>query len=133
MWRKSGACIVFLLLICVVTACNVTESPFARMAGNIGSAFAAAATTLTYDHEGKISDRYAASSFMEFQNELSGAAQELAASGNVDKHTLQQLLPLYTPAMRIVDAPCLSNSCGWREQIVVLNRASAAFLKAGGS
>lgn len=133
MWRKSETCIVLLLLICVVTACNVTESPFAKTAGNIGSAFAAAATTLTYAHEGKISDRYAASSFMQFQNELSGADQALTASSDVDRHTLQQLLALYTPAMRIIDAPCLSNSCGWRGQIEVLNRASAAFLKASGS
>lgn len=132
MWRKSGTCIVLLLMF-LVTACSITESPFARTAGNIGSAFAAAATTLNYAHEGKITDRYAASSFMQFQSELDGTAQALTSPGGVDAHTLHQLLALYAPAMRIVDDPCLSNSCDWRAQLAALNRASAAFLKAASS
>jgi hypothetical protein len=116
-----------------VTACSATESSFARTASNIGSAFAAAATTLSYAHEGKISDRYAASSFMQFRSELSGSDQTLTSSGGVDMHELQQLLALYKPAMRSVDAPCLGDSCDWRAQIAALNRASVAFLKAAGS
>src|SRR5262245_37565888 len=91
--------------------CDVNESPFARMAGTIGSALAAAATTLSYAHEGKITDRYAASSFMEYQHELNGTAEALTASSDVDRHTLQHLLAVYTPAQRVVDAPCLSSSC----------------------
>ena len=133
MWQKIGMVPVLLVLFSLSTACTFTETAFTRTANNAGSAFAAAEVTLTYAHEGKITYSYAASSFVNFQSELSGTDQTLAAQGAANTHTLQRLLALFSPAIQVIDAPCLSNMCNWRKQIEILNRASQAFLKAGSS
>lgn len=130
---KTATCAALLLLLCTLAACTVTDTPFARTASNAGSAFAAAATTLSYAHEGKVTSRYAASSFANFQSELNGTDQTLAAQNGTDRRTLQHLLALYDAAMRVIETPCLSNSCDWRVQLQALNSASEAFLKAGSS
>jgi hypothetical protein len=127
---------IFLLLVLVVTAtgCQLTQSAFTRTAGNAGSAFAAASTTLTYLHEGKISKAYAASSFVNYASELDGLDQTLPSqSGAPDARTIQHLLDLYKPAMQAVNSPCLDESCGWRAQVAPLDRASKAFLEVGNS
>ena len=133
MWQKSSTVIVLLSLFSLLTACTFTESTFARTANNAGSAFAAAEATLAYAHEGKITYAYAASSFENFQSELSGIDHTLLAQGVENTRMLHHLLDLYTLAMRVVDAPCLSNVCDWRMQDEILNRASQAFLRAGNS
>jgi hypothetical protein len=132
-WLKIGTLIALLLLISQMTACTFTQTTFARTANNVGSAFAAAEATLTYAHTGKITFSYAASSFVNFQSELSGIDQTLSAQGIGNTQLLHQLLYLYAQAMRVVEAPCLSNVCDWRGQIEILNRASQAFLNAGNS
>ena len=133
MWQKIGMVLVLLMLFSLSTACTFTETAFTRTANNAGSAFAAAEVTLTYAHEGRITYSYAASSFVNFQSELSGTDQTLAAQGAANTHTLQRLLALFSPAIQVIDAPCLSNRCNWRKQIEILNRASQAFLEAGSS
>ena len=130
---KTGTYALLLFLLCTLAACTVTETPFARITSNAGSAFAAAATTLSYAHEGKVTFGYAASSFANFQSELNGTNQTLTAQNGADRHTLQHLLALYAAAMRVIAAPCLSNSCDWRVQVQTLAQASEAFLKAGSS
>ena len=98
----------------------------------LGSAFAAASTTLTYVHEGKISKAYAASSFVNYASELDGLDQTLPSqSGAPDARTIQHLLDLYKPAMQAVNSPCLDESCDWRAQVATLDRASKAFLEVG--
>lgn len=131
MWLKFGTWIGLLLLLSILAGCTVTESAFARTTGNAGSAFAAAMTTLTYEHEGKITSAYATSSFANFQSELTGTDQTLLAQGAANTRTVRQLLALYTPAMQVIDAPCLGNTCDWRAQDALLQRASQAFLEAG--
>jgi len=133
LWQKIGMVLVLLMLFSLSTACTFTETAFTRTANNAGSAFAAAEVTLTYAHEGKITYSYAASSFVNFQSELSGTDQTLAAQGAANTHTLQRLLALFSPAIQVIDAPCLSNMCNWCKQIEILNRASQAFLEAGSS
>lgn len=133
MWQKSGTCLGFLLVLSLLASCTVTESTFAKTTSNAGSAFAAAATTLTYAHDGKITFAYAASSYVNFQSELSGTDQTLNAQGGVNRRMVQHLLALYRPAMQVIDAPCLSSACGWQKQLEILNRASQEFLKAGNS
>ena len=132
-WQKFGTIPVLLVIFSLSAACTFTQSAFTRTANNAGSAFAAAEVTLTYDHEGRITYSYAASSFVNFQSELSGTDQTLAAQGAANTHTLQRLLALFSPAIQVIDAPCLSNMCNWRKQIEILNRASQAFLEAGSS
>ena len=132
-WQKFGTVLVLLVLFSLLAACTFTQSAFTRTANNAGSAFAAAEVTLTYAHEGKITYSYAASSFVNFQSELSDTGKTLAAQGTADAHTLQRLLALFSPAIQVIDAPCLSNMCNWCKQIEILNRASQAFLEAGSS
>ena len=133
--RRYGGIIFFLLVLPVMASgCQLTQSAFTRTAGNAGSAFAAASTTLTYLHEGKISKAYAASSFVNYASELDGLDQALPTlSGSPDARTLQQLLDLYKPAIQVIHDPCLDASCDWRTQIAALDRASKAFLEAGNS
>lgn len=134
MWRKSGTGLLLLVLVAMVTGCQLTQPAFARTAGNAGSAFAAAETTLSYAHEGKITYAYASSSFVNYQSELDGLDQSLPSlQGAPGKQVVRHLLDLYKPAIQAVDAPCLNESCNWRAQVAALNRASKAFLEAGGS
>jgi len=120
-------------LLLATTGCQFTQSAFVRTVGNAGAGFAAASTTLSYVHEGKITAAYARSSFMNYQSNLDGIDQQLPSqSGAPDANTVRQLLDLYRPAMRVVDQPCLDASCDWRAQVKTLEQASKAFLKAGG-
>jgi hypothetical protein len=132
-WQKFGMGFVLLVLCSLLTACTFTQTAFSRTANNAGSAFAAAEATLTYAHEGKITYSYADSSFVNFQSELNSTDQTLASQGATDTHTLKRLLALYSPAIQVIDAPCLNNTCNWRQQIEILKRASQAFLEAGSS
>ena len=133
--RRYGRIIFLLLILSVMTVgCQLTQSAFVKTAGDAGSGFAAASTTLTYLHQGKISKGYAASSFINYASELDGLDQTLPSlAGAPDSRTLQRLLNLYKPADRVVDAPCLDASCDWRAQVAALDRASKAFLEVGNS
>ncbi len=77
MWRKSGTGLLLMVLVAMVAGCQLTQPAFTRTAGNAGSAFAAAETTLSYAHEGKITYAYASSSFVNYQSELDGLDQSL--------------------------------------------------------
>lgn len=134
MWKQSAVCAGFMILLLALTACQIKQPSFSITAGNIGSAFAASEATLQYAHEGKIAYAYAASSFVNFQSELSGADQTLTSSqGTPDASTMRQLLSLYKIAMRAVNTPCLNETCNWHLQLSALDRASKAFIKAGNS
>ena len=133
MWRKLSTCFLPLVLLVLTTGCQLSQTAFLRMAGDAGSAFEAASITLQYTHEGKITTAYASSSFINFQSELSNLDQVLPSqNGAPNKRTIQHLLALSKPAMQAINTPCLDTSCNWQAQITVLNRASEAFLKAGG-
>jgi hypothetical protein len=129
--RRSA--FLLLLLLILATECQMTQSAFARTAGNAGATFAAASTTLSYAHEGKITSAYARSSFENYQSQVSGLEQQLPSQqGAPDKHTIERLLALYGNAMQAVNQPCLETSCDWRTQVQNLNRASKAFLEVSG-
>ena len=122
------------LLLLTLTSCQFTQSPFAKTTGDAGAAFATASTTLSYAHEGKITYAYAASSFVNYSSELDGLDQQLPSQqGAPDVHIVGHLVALYKPAIQAVDSPCLAESCDWRTQVAAMNRASQAFLQAGGS
>jgi hypothetical protein len=122
----------FVILLLLVSGCQIMQSGFASSANNAGSAFAAASITLSYVHEGKITPAYAASSFMNYQSELNGLDQQLPSrSGAPDTQQIKPLLDLYRAAMQVVNSPCLNSSCHWQAQVALLNRSSTAFLEAG--
>src|SRR5689334_12702270 len=99
--RRYGSIIIFLLILPITAVgCQLTQSAFTKTAGNAGSAFAAASTTLTYLHAGKISKAYAASSFVNYASELDGLDQTLPSqTGTPDAGILKRLLDLYKPAI----------------------------------
>ena len=121
------------VLLFVLTGCQFTQSAFTRTASNAGSAFAAASTTLTYAHAGKLTMAYTKASFESYQSELSGIDQQLPSQkGSPDTHTVQRLLALYKTAMQAINQPCLNTTCNWHTQVTALSQAGNAFLKAGG-
>ncbi|HLH63823.1 MAG TPA: hypothetical protein VKV20_19260 [Ktedonobacteraceae bacterium] len=130
-----GSALLLLVLLLLLTSCQFTQSAFARTASNTGAGFAAASTTLSYMHQGKITYQYAVSSFVNFRSELDGLDRQqlLSQQGAPDMRAVQHLIDLYKPAIQAVDSPCLSTSCDWRGQVAALNKASEAFLQAGGS
>jgi hypothetical protein len=83
MWPKVGIGFLLLVFLVMVTGCQVTQSAFTRMAGDAGAAFAAASTTLTYAHQGKITRAYASSAFVNYQSELDGLDQSLPSQQGV--------------------------------------------------
>lgn len=130
--RTIQRLLVLIVLLLLLTGCQFTQTAFANSTGNAGSAFAAAATTLSYAHQGKITFAYARSSFINYQSELSGLDQSLATmNGAPDRQSIQHLLALYQPAMKVVNQPCLATNCDWQAQITTLQQASDAFQKAG--
>ncbi len=132
---RRTRCLALLLcgLLCMLTGCQIAQSSFARTVSNAGAAFAAAETTLTYAHTGKLTMAYAKASFESYQSELSGIDQQLPSQkGSPDTHTVQHLLDLYKTAMQAVNQPCLDATCNWHAQVTALHQASSAFLKAGG-
>jgi hypothetical protein len=135
-WRRlssGGSAAVLLAVLLTLTGCALTQSEFAQTAGTVGSAFAAAATTLAYAHHKKITPAYAAASFVSFQDEVQGVAGQLPSlQGAPSARTVRQLLALYQPAARAVMHPCLDPSCDWRAQVQALQRAGDAFVKEAG-
>ena len=134
MGRNTEIWLLLLLpLLLLLNGCQAAQSTFANTAGNAGAAFSAASTTLSYTHEGKITEAYARSSFINFQSELNGLDQSLPSqNGTPDRLTMQHLLMLYHKAMQIINVPCLQMTCDWHNQLATLDQASEAFLKAGG-
>ncbi|HZU69466.1 MAG TPA: hypothetical protein VFA09_19470 [Ktedonobacteraceae bacterium] len=130
-----GLTLLLPVLLIALTSCQFTQSAFAHTASNTGAGFAAASTMLSYMHQGKITYQYAASSFVNFRSELDGLDRQqlLSQQGAPDMRAVQHLFDLYKPAIQAVDSPCLSASCDWRGQVAALNKASEAFLQAGGS
>lgn len=134
MRKNYGISFLLLVMLLLVSGCQVTQSAFTRTAGDAGAAFSAASTTLTYAHEGKITETYAWSSFINYQSELRGLDQTLPSQqGTPGKHTIEHLLALYKSAIQVVNNPCLEEACDWHTQVMILDRASKAFLEAGGS
>jgi hypothetical protein len=126
-YRLAG---VYLLLILTISACSLTQSPFVQTVDGAGGTFSAAATTLTYFHQGKLSRAYTISSFASYESQLDGLDQQLPTQQGADNQaTVKRLLALYRPAMQVVQRPCLESSCDWRGQVTTLERASKAFVE----
>ncbi len=134
--RNISYCLAgaYLLLSLTISGCSLTQSPFVRMVDSAGGTFSAAATTLAYFHQGKLSHAYTVSSFAGYESQLDGLDQQLPGQqGASAQATIRRLLALYKPAMQVVQQPCLDNSCDWRGQVATLERASRAFVEVSGS
>lgn len=131
--RSSFALLVIVALLVGLTGCRFTKSAFANEADKAGSQFAAAAATLDYLHDGKLTRAYAKASFVSYEQNLQGLAERLsAASGAPEEAELQSLLQAVRPAEAAVSDPCLDPTCDWASQLAALGQASDALLKAAG-
>lgn len=129
-WRSAYRLGMPALLLLLLAGCQITSSAFEQVASSAGSTFAAAATTLRYVHEGKLTSAYAQSSFVNFAAELGGLDHQLPTKqGAPGSATIRHLLALFQPALQVVRHPCLDSSCNWRAQLSALDAASSAFLK----
>lgn len=128
-----GMIFVLVVVLLTTTGCQFAQSSFTLMTSNAGATFAAASLSLRYAHERNITNAYARSSFNNYQSQLQGLDQQMPQQGaSPDMHTVQTLLKLYRPAMQAINNPCLNTTCDWHAQLAALDRASQAFLKAGG-
>jgi len=122
------AAIAALLLL---SGCVVTKTQFQNTASGAGGELAAAATTLQYVHEGRLSRAYASSAFASYRDALLITEKQLpSVPGGPGQTTVEELLKLYRPAHRAVEQPCLDDSCDWRVQVQALKKASDALVKA---
>ena len=123
------------LLVCIggLAACTFTRSAFQTKAGDAGSEFAAAAQTIRFVHQGKLTAAYARATFVNYQSALEGLDGELPqADGAPGKGTVDRLIDLYRNAYPAVEQPCLASGCEWQQQVSRIDQASRALLKAGG-
>ncbi|MDQ3880627.1 MAG: hypothetical protein M3295_06115 [Chloroflexota bacterium] len=131
--RRGVLTVAAVLVVATAAGCGMTQSSFARTAGEVGSEFAAARETLRLQHDGRLSAAYATSAFTSYEAQLTGKDHGLAGlDGAPERGTVDRLVRLYRSAMEAVGAPCLDDSCDWRGQAHALADASAAFLEAAG-
>lgn len=103
-----------LLLAGMLSGCQLTKSAFANEVDNVSANFAAAATTLQYLHEGKLTPQFAKAAFFNYAALNQDAETSLkSASGTPDARSLDRLLRLYRPAAQAIAHPCLDTSCDW--------------------
>lgn len=129
--RAGTGCLLVGVLL-AMSGCSWTQSEFAREAGEAGAGFAAAATTLTYVHQAKVSRAYARSSFVNYCANLSGFDRRLPALGGAPDAAEGRLVSLVRAAEAAVATPCLDDGCDWSAQIDALNQAGAALHQASG-
>jgi len=109
-----------------LSGCAMVRSVFATQAGSAGDELAAAAVTLHYVHEGKITKPYARSAIANFEPKLRQAkGAPSGAEGD-------RLVAVYRAAVPALDAPCLDDGCDWQGQAATLEAAAAALREAGG-
>jgi hypothetical protein len=107
------------------------QTPFQREAGDVASAFSAAATTLEQLHTGKLDERYAKASMVVYRQVATGADKALPAAGGApDEATFQPVLDLVKEAEDVMQSPCLADECDWQRQVDTLNSARDALLEA---
>lgn len=114
-----------------IAGCSATRSPFSRTAADVGSTLSAAAVTLRAAHEGRVTREYAQGSFVNYADQLVGAADELAdLEGAPDPGMIGRLVELLGPAAAVSQAPCLEGPCDVQPQLDALEVARDAFIQA---
>ena len=123
--RATGALLIVLV---ITTGCSFTQTPFARTADDVAATLAAAAASIEYDHQGKLTDAYARGSFVGFREALGGVETSLPALGGApDEATVRRLIERLRAVRPILSSPCLDNRCDWDGQVQALRGASDAF------
>ena len=127
-YRAAGALI---LITVIATGCSFAQTPFGRTAGDIGATLAAAAATIEYDHQGRLTDAYARGSFVGFREALAGVDTSLPALGRApEAAVVGSLIDQLRAVQPVLSSPCLDDRCDWVGQVQALRGASDAFKRA---
>lgn len=113
----------------IVGACSIgTETPFERAAGDAASAYSAAATTLRFAHDDRLSREYSLGSLELYREAVSGVDTELPTlEGAPGSDRVDQLVHAVQAAEPVLEDPCLEVTCDWRSQLQALEQAAQAF------
>lgn len=124
---------VALTLSLTLSGCEIVRSGFATQAGTAGAELAAAAATLRYVHEGRISRPYAQSAFANYRESLRNFEPKLRqAKGAPSRAEVNRLVAVFRAAVPALEAPCLDDGCDWQGQAAMLEAAAVTLSEAGG-
>ena len=116
-----------------LSGCAMVRSVFATQAGSAGDELAAAAVTLNYVHEGRITRPYARSAIANYRELLLNFEPKLRqAKGAPSGAEVDRLVAVYLTAVPALEAPCLDDDCDWQGQAATLEAAAAVLREAGG-
>lgn len=116
-----------------LSGCAIVRSVFATQAGSAGDELAAAAMTLNYVHEGRITKPYARSAIANYRELLVNFEPNLRhAKGAPSGAEVDRLVAVYLTAVPALEAPCLDDGCDWQGQATTLEAAAATLREAGG-
>jgi hypothetical protein len=124
------------LLAAVLTAgCSsampMTQTPYARVASEAASTFAAAAQTIEFVHAGRLTIEYGQAAAINYHEQVSEVLDQLAQlPGAPNGATVGQLAQLVAAAVADLQAPCLVDGCDWQTQVARLSEARDALLAA---
>ncbi len=125
MGRACRAAVALLVVLVITTGCSFSHTPFARTAGDVAATLAAAAASIEYDHQGKLTDAYARVGFREA---LAGVDTSLPSlDGAPDAATVGHLIERLRAVRPILSSPCLDDRCDWDGQVQTLRGASDTF------
>ena len=122
-----------LVAVLTLSGCEMVRSGFATEAGSAGDELTAAAVTLRYAHEGRITTPYARSAFGNYREVLLTFEPKLRqAKGAPSGAEVNRLIAVYRTAVPVLQAPCLDDGCDWQGQAATLEAAAAILSKASG-
>lgn len=134
MWRRRlRALSVSAVVAASALGCNASQpTQFEQVAQAADAGIASARATLELVHAGRLTIPYGAAAFVEYRSLLHGASQQVrSASGspaNVDA-----IARAVRDAENVVESPCLEDTCDWRGQLRVFERARSILAPAVGS
>lgn len=115
----------------VLTGCLPTPTTYQKLTADAASSFLAAAATLRFRHEDRLTRTYVVGSFENHRDLLRGLPEQLSrADGAPSAGELERLVGLYERAWPALESPCLDDRCDWRSQRRDLEAAGRAFLEA---
>jgi hypothetical protein len=122
------------LVAVLASACSaVTQTPFARTAGDAASILSAASLTLQFVHAEPpgLTVEYGEGSFINYHEQVASVPEELPTlQGAPDAATVEHLVDLLDAALTDLEDPCLAADCDWQGQVARFEEAKQELLAA---
>jgi hypothetical protein len=124
--RAPAAVLGAIVAALVASSCSgATTTPFARTAQDGSGTFAAAATTLTDLHSGRLTREYAAATLGVLASQVEELPDELRrADGAPAPDAASRAVNVADRALADLSNPCLDDGCDWRSQADLLKAAA---------